>query len=103
MTNDFPGSEDYEPGCSPVRELTLLEQIAYWKARARLAEECAYGISSAWARSSPTMRRTIGKTHEENFLHYCITAFAWRARAFGSDRLIDINVFTADSPRSRRC
>jgi hypothetical protein len=38
----FPGSEDYEPGCSPVRELTLLEQIAYWQARARLAEECAY-------------------------------------------------------------
>jgi hypothetical protein len=38
----FPGSEDYEPGCSPARELTLLEQIAYWQARARLAEECAY-------------------------------------------------------------
>lgn len=37
-----PGSEDYAPGCSPVRDLTLLEQIDYWKARARLAEECAY-------------------------------------------------------------
>lgn len=40
--DDFPGSEDYEPGQSPVRELTLLEQIAYWMARARLAEECAH-------------------------------------------------------------
>jgi hypothetical protein len=38
----FPGSEDYEPESSPVRELTLLEQIEYWKARARLAEECAH-------------------------------------------------------------
>jgi hypothetical protein len=42
MGDDFPGSEDYEEGCDPVRELTLLEQIAYWKARARLAEQCAY-------------------------------------------------------------
>jgi hypothetical protein len=38
----FPGSEDYEEGSSPVRDLTLLEQIEYWKTRARLAEECAY-------------------------------------------------------------
>lgn len=38
----FPGSEDYAPGCSPVRDLTLLEQIDYWKARAELAERCAY-------------------------------------------------------------
>ncbi|HWM26590.1 MAG TPA: hypothetical protein VNP98_17365 [Chthoniobacterales bacterium] len=38
----FPGSEDYEDGCSPVRELTLIEQIEYWKVRARLAEECGY-------------------------------------------------------------
>jgi hypothetical protein len=40
--DEFPGSEDYEDGASPVRELTLLEQIAYWQARARLAEQCAY-------------------------------------------------------------
>jgi len=40
--SDFPGSEDYEEGSDPVRDLTLLEQIEYWKARARLAEECAY-------------------------------------------------------------
>lgn len=39
---NFPGSEDYDPGQSPVRDLTLLEQIAYWMARARLAEECGY-------------------------------------------------------------
>lgn len=38
----FPGEEDYEEGCDPVRDLTLLEQIEYWKARARLVEECAY-------------------------------------------------------------
>ena len=38
----FPGSEDYEEDSSPVRELTLLEQIEYWKTRACLAEECAY-------------------------------------------------------------
>ena len=36
--DDFPGSEDYEEGCDPVRELTLLEQIEYWKARAHMAE-----------------------------------------------------------------
>jgi hypothetical protein len=41
--DDFPGAEDYEKGCDPVRELTLREQIEYWKARARLAEQCAYG------------------------------------------------------------
>jgi hypothetical protein len=40
--NAFPGAEDYEPNSDPVRELTLLEQIEYWKARARLAEQCAY-------------------------------------------------------------
>jgi hypothetical protein len=38
----FPGSEDYEDGCSPVRDLMLLEQIEYWKTRSRLAEECAH-------------------------------------------------------------
>lgn len=38
----FPGSEDYAPGSSPVRDLTLLEQIDYWKSRAQLAEHCAY-------------------------------------------------------------
>lgn len=42
---DFPGSEDYDEGCDPVRELTLMEQIAYWKARARLFEELAYSNS----------------------------------------------------------
>lgn len=42
MAGDFPGSEDYEEGCDPVRDLTLLEQIDYWKARAHLAETCAY-------------------------------------------------------------
>lgn len=42
MGDDFPGSEDYEEGCDPVRDLTLLEQIEYWKARAQLAEQCAY-------------------------------------------------------------
>lgn len=39
----FPGSEDYEPGCDPARDLSPAEQIAYWKARACLAEECAFG------------------------------------------------------------
>lgn len=38
----FPGSEDYEEGCDPVRELTLLEQIQYWKTRSRIAEELAH-------------------------------------------------------------
>lgn len=38
----FPGSEDYDAGCSPVRDLTLLEQIDYWRQRAQLAEECAH-------------------------------------------------------------
>jgi hypothetical protein len=42
MSEEFPGCEDYEEGASPVRDLTFLEQIAYWKARARLAEQCAY-------------------------------------------------------------
>jgi hypothetical protein len=42
MGDDFLGSEDYEEGCDPVRDLTLFEQIEYWKARARLAEQCAY-------------------------------------------------------------
>jgi hypothetical protein len=41
--DEFLGSEDYEEGCDPVRDLTLLEQIEYWKARAWLAERCAYG------------------------------------------------------------
>lgn len=40
--SDFPGSEDYEDGCDPVRDLTLLEQIAYWKARALFFEGLAY-------------------------------------------------------------
>jgi hypothetical protein len=35
----FPGSEDYEPGQSPVRELTLIEQINYWMERAFKAEQ----------------------------------------------------------------
>lgn len=38
----FPGAEDYEAGCSPVRELTLLEQIEYWKQRSELAETLAH-------------------------------------------------------------
>lgn len=37
----FPGSEDYEEGCDPVRDLTLMEQIEFWKTRARLAEGLA--------------------------------------------------------------
>lgn len=40
--HDFPGSEDYDEGCSPVRDLTLLEQIEYWQARARVAEEALF-------------------------------------------------------------
>ena len=40
--SDFPGHEDYETGRSPVRDLELLDQVKYWKARARLAEECAH-------------------------------------------------------------
>jgi len=40
--SNFPGLEDHEDGCSPVRDLTLLEQIDYWRTRAWLAEECAY-------------------------------------------------------------
>jgi hypothetical protein len=39
---NFPGSDDYAPGCSPVRDLTLLEQIDYWKARAHAAEAAAW-------------------------------------------------------------
>ena len=38
MLHDFPGSEDYEEGASPVRELPLSEQVEYWKERARRAE-----------------------------------------------------------------
>jgi hypothetical protein len=41
MGADFPGSEDYEEGSDPVRDLTLLEQIKYWKTRSCLAEELA--------------------------------------------------------------
>lgn len=40
--DDFPGSEDYEEGCDPVRDLTLLEQIEYWKARAKAGELLAH-------------------------------------------------------------
>ena len=39
---DFPGSEDYEEGCDPVRDLTLLEQIEYWRERAKCAERLAH-------------------------------------------------------------
>ncbi|MCA1589708.1 MAG: hypothetical protein LC734_04815 [Acidobacteria bacterium] len=42
MEDEFPGSEDYGQGCDPVRDLTLLEQIKYWKARARAAELLAH-------------------------------------------------------------
>ena len=35
----FPGCEDYEE--SPVAELPLAEQIAYWQERALVAEELA--------------------------------------------------------------
>jgi hypothetical protein len=42
MGDDFPGSEDYEDGSDPVRDLTLPEQIEYWKARSRLAEQLAH-------------------------------------------------------------
>lgn len=38
----FPGAEDYEEGFSPVRDLALLEQVNYWKARAKVAEESAH-------------------------------------------------------------
>jgi hypothetical protein len=38
----FPNEEDYEEGNSPVRDLTLVEQINYWKARAKLAERTAH-------------------------------------------------------------
>lgn len=40
---DFPGAEDYEEGCDPARDLSQRAQAAYWKARACLAEECAFG------------------------------------------------------------
>jgi hypothetical protein len=40
----FPGSEDYEEGADPVRDLTLLEQIEYWKTRAHLAEQTFWKI-----------------------------------------------------------
>jgi hypothetical protein len=42
--DDFPGSEDYEEGCDPVRDLTLLEQVEYWKTRARLSEQMWWKI-----------------------------------------------------------
>jgi hypothetical protein len=42
MEDEFPGSEDYEDGCDPVRELTLLEQIEYWKRRAFEFEKLAH-------------------------------------------------------------
>ncbi len=35
---NFPDCEDYEPGCSPVRELSLARQVQYWKSRARFFE-----------------------------------------------------------------
>lgn len=42
LMDAFPGSEDYEKERDPVAELTLLEQIEYWKSRARLAEELVH-------------------------------------------------------------
>jgi hypothetical protein len=42
MDEEVPGSEDYEAGCDPVRDLTLLEQVRYWKERAKVAEQHAH-------------------------------------------------------------
>lgn len=42
MGEDFPGSEDYDEGSDPARDLTLLEQIEYWKARSYRAEQLAH-------------------------------------------------------------
>lgn len=54
---NFPGAEDYEPGCDPARDLSPREQVEYWKARARLAEERAYSPTDESAVADGNLQR----------------------------------------------